>query len=152
MPRLFSPLCLTLLTVGALQAQSPMTGFSPGAERRERALEQLLVTLGDTARARSHSKTLSAQPHVAGTPAQQVTAGYVLRQLRGFGLDTSRTDFQVYIPYPESTIVELVSPTQMRLSLVEPALAEDSTSQGPIWPAMNGHAAPGDVTAPVVYV
>ena len=89
---------------------------------------------------------------MAGTPAQQRTARYVLEQMRAFGLDTSRTDFQVFIPYPESTVVELVRPVSQRLSLTESALAEDAASQGAIWPAMNGHAAPGDVTAPLVYV
>lgn len=132
-------------------AQTP-SGFSPASGSRQRALEQLLVTLGDTARARAHSRALSAVPHVAGTPAQQATAGYVLEQMRRYGLATSRADFQVYLPFPESTVVELVWPIRLRLELEEPALPEDSASQGGVWPAMNGHAAGGDVTAPLVYV
>lgn len=128
------------------------TGFSATQGQRERTLEQLLVTLGDTARARRHSQVLSSMPHVAGTPAQQATAKYVLEQMRSWGLDTSRADFQAYIPHPESTVVEVVWPTPTRLALEEPPLPEDSSSQRSIWPVMNGHAAPGDVTAPLVYV
>lgn len=151
MPR--GPAVLTLVLFGATSgtAQTP-AGFTATSWARERALEQLLVTLGDTARARTHSQILAAAPHVAGTPAQQTTARYVLEQMRGFGLDTSRADFQVNLPFPESTIVEIVWPTPLRLALDEPALPEDSASQGEVWPAMNGHAASGDVTAPVVYV
>jgi N-acetylated-alpha-linked acidic dipeptidase len=145
-----------LLLVGLLgccaRTLAAQTGYSSATASRQRTLEQLLVTLGDTARARQHSRTLSAVPHVAGTPAQQATARYVLEQMRSFGLDTSRADFQVFIPHPESTVVEIVWPTPTRLVLEEPPLPEDSTSQRSIWPVMNGHAAAGDVTAPLVYV
>lgn len=144
-------LSFACLWTAPVAAQGP-TGFSPATGARQQTLEHLLVTLGDTGRARAHSHTLSAVPHVAGTPAQQATARYVLRQMRSFGLDTSRADFQVYIPHPESTVVEIVWPTPVRLALEEAALPEDSTSQRAIWPVMNGHAAPGDVTAPLVYV
>jgi N-acetylated-alpha-linked acidic dipeptidase len=152
MRRCLVGLALTTFAVGSLPGQEPrLAGYSPGASGREQTLERLLVSLSDTARARRHSRELSAVPNVAGTPAQQGTARYVLEQMRSFGLDTSRADFQVYIPFPESTVVEIVEPSPMRLSLEEPPLAQDSASQRSIWPAMNGHAAPGDVTAPVVY-
>ncbi len=144
-----------LLLAGLLSAApglAAQTGFASITAARQRGLEQLLLTLGDTARARQHSRTLALVPHVAGTPAQQATARYVLEQMRSFGLDTSRADFQVYIPHPESTVVEIAWPTPTRLALEEPALAEDSSSQRSIWPVMNGHAAAGDVTAPLVYV
>ncbi|HTS89623.1 MAG TPA: M20/M25/M40 family metallo-hydrolase [Gemmatimonadales bacterium] len=72
--------------------------------------------------------------------------------MKSYGLDTSRANFTVYLPYPDSTVVEMVSPVPMRLNLGETALAEDTASQGPIWPAMNGHAGSGDVTADLVYV
>ncbi len=149
--RIAAVLALVTRGTAAGLAQTP-TGFTAATGARERTLEQLLVTLGDTARARSHSRILSAVPHVAGTPAQQATARYVLEQMRSFGLDTSRADFQVYLPFPESTVVEIVWPNRLRLALEEPALKEDSASQGTVWRAMNGHAAPGDVTAPLVYV
>ena len=146
-------LLLTAFAAAPLHAQSDtLTGYSPPSAGRERTLERLLRSLGDTAIARRHTRFLSAEAHVAGTPAQQRTARYVLEQMRAFGLDTSRTEFQVFIPYPESTVVELVRPVAQRLSLTESPVAGDASSQGSIGPAMNGHAAPGDVTAPLVYV
>jgi N-acetylated-alpha-linked acidic dipeptidase len=149
--RLWMALAACGLTAGQAHAQA-LTGFAPANGARQRSLEQLLVTLGDTARARAHSRALSAMPHVAGTPAQQTTARYVLEQMRSFGLDTSRADFRVYLPFPESTVVEIVLPDRLRLTLEEAPLPDDSASQGPVWPAMNAYAASGDVTAPVVYV
>lgn len=146
-----SLLVLFLVVPSVLVAQS-FTGYSSSSAQRQGALERLLVTWGDTALARRHSRALSAEPHVAGTPAQQATAKYVLTQMKSFGLDTSRADFEVYLPFPESTIVELLTPERLRLSLNEPSLPEDETSQKGVWPAMNGYGAAGDVSAPLVYV
>jgi N-acetylated-alpha-linked acidic dipeptidase len=141
-------LCSTATT---LPAQS-LTGFSPAAAQREVALEAVLIGAGDSAAALRDRQTLSAEPHVAGTPAQQKTAAYVLREMARAGLDTSRMDFKVYLPYPESTIVELVKPTRIRLNLTEPPIPGDTTTYLPVFPAMNGTAGDGDVTAPLVYV
>jgi N-acetylated-alpha-linked acidic dipeptidase len=146
----FLPLSL-LFTVPAL-AQAPLTGFSPAAAERERTLEPILLKAGDAPTAVRDRRTLAAEPHVAGTPAQQRTAAYVLREMARAGLDTSRVDFSVYLPYPDSTIVELVTPSHIRFSLDEPPIPGDTTTYLKPWPAMNGTAGDGDVTAPLVYV
>ncbi|MGE5091557.1 MAG: M20/M25/M40 family metallo-hydrolase [Bacillota bacterium] len=143
---------IVLLSGVQLRAQSPLPGFSAAAAAKERALETMLQGVPDSAQAGRDVRTLSAVPHVAGTPAQQATAAYVLREMRAAGLDTSRLNFQVWMPYPDSTIVEIVTPERKRLTLEEPPLAEDPTTQQRPWPAMNGTAGSGDVTAPVVYV
>ena len=143
---------LVLLAAAPLAAQAPLPGFSPAAAAKERALETMLQAVPDSVQAGSDVRTLSAVPHVAGTPAQQATAAYVLREMRAAGLDTSRMNFRVWMPYPDSTIVEIVAPARRRLALDEPPLPEDPTTQQRPWPAMNGTAGSGDVTAPVVYV
>lgn len=139
------------VTMPAL-AQAPLTGFSPAAAQRERALEPILIKAGDSATALLDRRTLASEPHVAGSPAQQKTAAYVLGEMARAGLDTSRADFRVYLPWPDSTIVELTAPTQLRLDLVEPPIPGDTTTYLPTFPAMNGSAGDGDVAAPLVYV
>ena len=146
---------LTLLTSAlpsTAAAQSPMTGFTARGAAREQALESVLLRAGDSAQAVRDRRTLSAEPHLAGSPAQQRTAAYVLREMKRAGLDTSRMDFRVYMPYPDSTIVELVSPARVRLDLAEPPIPGDTTTYLPQVPAMNGSAGDGNVTAPLVYV
>lgn len=143
---------LSFLAASRIAAQTPLPGFSAAAATRERAIEAALIRVPDSAQARIDVRTLSAVPHVAGSPAQQATAAYVLREMRAAGLDTSRLNFRVWMPYPDSTIVEIVTPARRRLVLEEPALAEDSTTRQQPWPAMNGSAGSGDVTAPVIYV
>lgn len=133
-------------------AQAPLGGFSPREADRERTLEPILLKAGDAEAAVRDRRTLAAEPHVAGSPAQQRTAAYVLREMARAGLDTSRADFTVYMPYPDSTIVERVTPTHIRFTLEEPPIPGDTTTYLRPWPAMNGTAGDGDVTAPLVYV
>lgn len=140
-----------LVTTPALRAQT-LAGYTQASSTRELELERKLATYGDSAGARESRRTLSAHPHVAGTPAQQATAAYVLRKMQSFGLDTSRADFQAFLPYPDSSIVERRTPGVLRLHLDEPAIASDPTTAQKPWPAMNGHSGVGDVVAPVIYV
>ncbi|MES2123154.1 MAG: M20/M25/M40 family metallo-hydrolase [Gemmatimonadota bacterium] len=146
-----------LLAFAAVTCTTPLaaqqlTGFTPARSAREVALEQRLQAVPDTASARRHAHVLAGRPHVAGTPAQKATADYVLRQMRSWGLDTSRVTYRVYLPYHDSTVVERITPTRLRLDLVEPPVPGDSTTQLPTWPAMNGNSGAGDVTAALVYV
>ncbi len=135
-----------------LAAQAGLPGFSPPAAAREHAVEAILVGVPDAAAARNDARTLAGQPHVAGTPAQQQTARYVLTQMALAGLDTSRINFAVYLPYPDSIVVERVTPIPLRLALEEPPIPGDPTTALRPWPAMNGSSGAGDVTAPVIYV
>ena len=134
-----------------LSGQS-IPGFSPAAATRERQLEKRLQAVPDTISAQTWTRTLAAKPHVAGTPAQRETADYVLRQMASWGLDTQRVAFRVYLPYHDSTIVERITPTHLRLTLEEPPVPGDPTTIAKPWPAMNGNSGKGDVTAQLVYV
>lgn len=148
--RLLLPAILGLAT--PLGAQH-LPGFTPERGHRQVALEARLLASPDTATIRRHARILAAAPHVAGTPSQMATAEYVLAQMASWGLDTSRSTYRVYLPYHDSTIVELVTTAGAeRLDLAEPALEEDPTTAGEVWPAMNGYSGAGDVRAPVVYV
>ena len=147
-------IALFLLTIasGRASGQAPLTGFTATGSAAELALEERLIAVPSPDSARAHARTLGAVPHVAGTPAQQATAAYVLRRMAAWGLDTARTDFRVHLPHPDSIIVERIQPGRVRLALEEPALPADPTTRQRPWRAMNGTGGRGDVTAPVVYV
>lgn len=145
-----SLLLITLVAI-PLRGQQP-AGFAPRSVARQHELEAVLRAAPDTASAARHARMLAARPHVAGTPAQLATADYVLRAMASWGLDTARQEFEVYLPYHDSTIVELVAPRRERFVLEEPPIAGDPTTSEPPFPAMNGYSGAGDVTAPVVYV
>ena len=139
---------LRLLACSVLLA-APLAAQAP---QRPSTLDSILIAVPDTAAARRHSTALSSTIHIAGTPAQQVTAAYVLGQMASWGLDTSRVNFKVYLPAPESVSVERLTPTREVLHLAEPAIPGDPTSAEPQWPTVSGYSGAGDVTGPLVYV
>ena len=102
----------------------------------------------DSLSAQVFTRVLAAKPHVAGTPAQRETADYVLRQMASWGLDTQRVAFRVYLPFHDSTVVERILPSRVRLTLDEPPVPGDPTTIQKPWPAMNGNSGAGDVTGP----
>ena len=150
--RLFIVVALPLCASTAPLRAQALPGYTDASSGAERSLEARLATYGDSLAARENRRQLSAVAHVAGTPAQQSTAAYVLRQQASFGLDTSRVDFEAFMPFPESTLVELRAPVVRRLSLEEPPIAGDPTTALAPWQAMNAYSGAGDVTAQLVYV
>ena len=132
--------------------QQPMPGYSPQAAARQRQVEAAAVRAPAPERARAHSRALSAETHVAGTPAQARTRDYVIRQMREMGLETEVRAYTVYLPHATSVRAWRVSPEPRELGVTETPIAQDSTSGLAQYPAVNGYSAPGDVTGEVVFV
>ena len=142
-----------LLAAASLSAQQ--VGFAPSAVAREDSIERVLIASPDTQSARLWTKALSRVPHMAGTPQQAVTRDYVLNLMKSWGLETSFTTYDVFLPQPDTSGLWLIPNTgavPQPLSLVEPPVPGDSTSQGPQVLAYNGTAASGNVTGEAVYV
>src|SRR5690606_20101564 len=131
--RLLVPL---LLLASPLTAQD-LPGFGRGSIPAQLELEARLRAIPDTMAAQRHARTLAARPHVAGTPAQVATADYVVRQMASWGLDTVRAEFEVYLPFNDSSVVEIITDRRERLSLDEPPIAADpTTTKEPAFAAM----------------
>ncbi len=143
---------LSLLLPAALAAQQPMPGYSPAAAERERAAEAAAIRAPSAQRSEQHSRVLSAETHVAGTPAQRRTADYVIQQMRDMGLETEVRTYRVWLPHATSVRAWRASPDPVELSLAEPAVPGDPASALEQYPTVNGYSAAGDVTAEVVYV
>lgn len=133
-------------------AQQPLPGYSAAASAAERVLEAEAIARPDATRARTHSRELSKETHVAGTPAQQRTRDYVIAQMKAMGLETEVRQYDVFIPHATSVSVWRVAPALAKLALAEPPVPGDPTSSGPQYLTVNGHSGVGDVTGDVVYV
>ena len=129
-----------------------MPGYSPAAAERQRAVEAAAVRAPSPGRSEEHARALSAETHVAGTPAQARTRDYVIDQMRRMGLQTEVRSYRVWMPHALSVRAWRVSPEPVELALAEPPLSEDPTSALAQYPTVNGYSASGDVTAEVVYV
>ena len=141
-----------LASASALHAQQQMPGYSPAAATRERQVETAAIAATSPERARAHSRALSAETHVAGTPAQARTRDYVIEQMRRMGLETEVRRYRVYLPHATSVHLWRISPNARELPLAEPPVAGDSTSPAWQYPTVNGSSAAGDVRGEVVYV
>ena len=106
----------------------------------------------DPAKAAIHSRELSREAHVSGTPAQMRTRDYVLAQMKSWGLETSTRSYDIWMPHPTSVHVSRVSPQPKELPLAEPVVTEDPSSKLWQYPTVNGYSGQGDVTGDVVYV
>jgi len=136
------------------QASAPLAtpGYSTTAAVAERALEAEAIARPDASVARTLSQHLSAETHVAGSPAQERTRDYVIQQMRAMGLETEVRGYQVFMPYPTSVHVWRMSPNEQELPLTEPPVSGDPASLASQYPAVNGYSGIGDVTGDVVFV
>lgn len=145
----FSIIFMAALPLGA----QTTPGYSPQAAAAEHAAEADAITRPSPSSASEHSKFLSLQPHMAGTPAQARTRDYVISQMKSWGLETEVRSYKIWMPHPISTRVWRIAPDPIELNLQEGPVAEDTTSVTfPQVLAFNGYGAAGDVNGDVVYV
>jgi len=132
--------------------QQPLPGYSPASAAAQRRLELDAMARLTPASAAAHSRVLTREAHVAGTPAQARTRDYVIQRMREWGLEAETRAYDVWMPHPTSIRVWRVSPDTRELSLAEGPLAGDSSSSLPEILPINGYGGSGDATAEVVYV
>ncbi|MFQ5743612.1 MAG: transferrin receptor-like dimerization domain-containing protein, partial [Acidobacteriota bacterium] len=139
---------------GNNQSQLRLYGFTASGTAAERARERQILGQPSAERMDAYHLALTAEPHHAGTPANERTAEYIAARLREFGFDEIVLHrYQVLLPQPLQRQVTLLGPERYELKLMEPSFPEDPDSgkQG-VLPPFNAYAADGDVTAEVVYV
>ncbi len=138
--------------LSAQRADGAYEGYSSPAKEAQRLFEARLQAAMDTGHARRWSRVLSAQAHVAGTPRQRWTAGYVDSLTGDWGLESRVDSFLVFLPHPVTVSLERTAPAPDELTIVEPKLEVDPATQPAVFPAFNGYSGRGDVSGEVVYV
>jgi N-acetylated-alpha-linked acidic dipeptidase len=130
----------------------PIPGFAPQSAVAQRTLEAEVVRHPRADSARTHSRALSVETHVAGTPAQLRTRDYVLERMQAMGLQTEVRSYSVFMPHATSVRLWRTAPTEKELALREPAVEGDSTSSTWQYPTVNGYSAAGEAEGEIVYV
>ena len=90
-----------------------ITGFYDSAS--EGKWEKLFLAVPDPKLAEEHLRTLTAAPHMAGTPEDKQTADYVARQFQQDGLETEIVEYKVWMNYPREISVDVVAPEGIRM-------------------------------------
>lgn len=150
--RIHIVVALCMSTVTTARSQQPIVGYSAANSANERRLEMSAITRPSPSTAAAHSKQLSREAHVSGTPAQARTRDYVIAQMKQWGLETEVRAYDVWMPHPTSVHVARVSPQPQELTLAEPPVPGDPTSSLPQYPTVNGYSGQGNATGDVVYV
>lgn len=140
-----------LLLASVLSAQQ-LPGYTKAASDRERAVERDAIGRPSGVSAAAHSKALSSETHVAGTPAQARTKDYVIAQMRAWGLETEVRTYEIWMPHPTAVHLWRVDHAAKELPLAEPPVRGDPTSLLAQYPTVNGYSGVGDVTGEVIYV
>ena len=63
---------------------------------------------------------MSAEPHIAGSPASKAVAEYTAGLFREWGLDVQIEEFEALLPYPKSRLLEMTAPVKFTAKLQEP--------------------------------
>jgi len=138
-------------TASPRSAQRDLTGFTAAHSERQRALEKQFMAVPDTAQAESELRTLTAEPHLAGSPADRRNADFVLQQLKSFGLDAEIEDFPVLLSEPKVIKLDVLSPVAFSGPTPENVPEDAASRDTNTTVGFNGYSASGDVTAQVVY-
>jgi N-acetylated-alpha-linked acidic dipeptidase len=128
-------------------------GFAPEHGRRQLEAEVKALEVPTPESARSWLRTLTAEPHVAGTHADYKTAVFVRDKLREWGWKADIEELEVLLNYPlESPRLRLRQPVQKFLSLDEaPVPTDKDSASSAAFGAFNGYGTSGDVAGQLVY-
>src|SRR5690606_660136 len=129
-----------------------MPGYSAQAAARQARAEAAAIAIPDTATARNHVRALTAEPHVAGTPAQERTRDYVLDAMASAGLRVEARQYEIFLPHATAAGVWRIAPDTLELDLAEPAIEGDPGTALMQYPTVNGYSGAGDASGDLVYV
>ena len=144
---------LPFIVPAVLSAQPrTLTGYSPATSTQQRQTEELAIGGPQGLRAKEHSRQLSKEPHVAGTPAQTRTRDYVIEQMKAMGIETETRGYDVWLPHATGVKVWRMGRDTAELNLVEPAIPGDPVTALPAYPTVNGSSAAGIGEGEIVFV
>ena len=107
-------------------ATEPIRGFSPAAAERERALESLFSQRLSRDSTGAFFRTLTAEPHAAGSARNKYLADWLADKWRAYGLDDVKLHrYDVYLPQPKEVAVTMTAPVRFEATLREDPIAAD---------------------------
>ena len=126
-------------------------GFRDAAA--ESAIESRFLSVPDPKLAEEHLRTLTKDPHMAGTVEDKATAEYVAQKFREAGLETEIVEYKVWINYPAEISVDMTAPggVEMRGPTREHVDNDPYQDDPRVVMPFTSMSPSGDVEADVVY-
>jgi N-acetylated-alpha-linked acidic dipeptidase len=158
--RTLSQLGFAIVTVSVLgvlggDAQSPpvVRGFDAKSSAAELDLEKRFKAMPSAKANEADFDVMTAEPHHVGSPYEIKLADYVADRMKDAGLDATKYEYSVLLPWPGERRIEITAPEAVKLQVEEETLPSDKWANMPgIMPAYNAYSPSGDVTGDVVYV
>ncbi len=119
----------------------------------ESAIEKRFLAVPEAALAEEHLRTLTKDPHMAGTPEDKAPADYVAGKFREAGLETEMVEYKVWINYPSEISLNLTAPSGVTMhGPTREHVDSDPYQDDPrVVRPFNGMSPSGDIEADVVY-
>ncbi|AMV36703.1 M28 family metallopeptidase [Planctomyces sp. SH-PL62] len=154
-PLVLAALSLLATAPGRLLGDEPPPpiGFAPASLAAHRVAEARATAVPTPVQARRWLRTLTAEPHPAGTPADERTATFVRDRLREWGWSAEIVPYEVLLNYPSAPpTLALDRPEPLDLDLEEKPIADDKDSaNSAAFPAFHGYGISGTASGQVVY-
>jgi len=147
-------LALLLAPPAPLAGQEPTPlGFSPSSLAAFREAEKKAVATPSPNQARAWLRTLTAEPHPAGTPADERTATFVRDRLKEWGWEAEIVPYEVLLNQPAAPpTLALDRPEPLDLDVEEKPVPDDKDSaNSAAFPAFHGYGVSGTASGRVVY-
>jgi N-acetylated-alpha-linked acidic dipeptidase len=154
--------CTAAVAVAWVSAQSSeparsapprIRGFSAASSAAEVSRERDLKAMPSAKLAEADFDVMTAEPHHVGSPYEIKLADYVADTFREFGLEATKYEYSVLLPWPGQRRIDIVAPDTMKLQVEEETLPNDPWANKPgILAAYNAYSPSGDVTGDIVYV
>jgi N-acetylated-alpha-linked acidic dipeptidase len=143
--------CLTISGNAGFGQDEP--GSKPRGFAADARTEAFALAIPTPEKARTWLRTLTEDPHVAGTPADYKTALFVRDKLREWGWQADLAEYEVLLNYPTSVpTLRLIQPDNQALPLFEAPIARDKDSASrDAFPAFHGYGVSGEAAGQVVY-
>jgi len=148
-------LCASVVAAAWLSAQSPapLRGFSAASSAAQQQREREMKAAPSAKLAEADFDMMTAEPHHTGSPYEIKLADYVSDQLKQFGIESTKYEYSVLLPWPGRRRIEVVAPDSYKLEVEEEKIRGDQWADKPgILPAYNAYSPSGDVTGEIVYV
>ncbi len=135
------------------ESPRPPLHFSSESTPGQLAAEAHAITVPTPDNARKLLRTITAEPHVAGTPADYKTALFVRDKLREWGWKADLAEMEVLLNYPQrNPTLALNLPDVRALSLDEaPVVSDKDSASTSAFGAFHGYGVSGDAKGQVVY-
>lgn len=149
----FAFLVVAALAPAAFAQEAAPLGFSPSTAAAHREAERKAMAVPTPADARRWLRTLTAEPHPAGTPADEKTAKFVRDRLADWGWKAEIVPYEVLLNHPSAPpTLGLDRPEPMDLDIDEQPVAVDKDSaNSDAFPPFHGYGVSGTASGQVVY-